>query len=32
MLRARLRNDPRTELLIAAEEQAQITARRLEVL
>jgi 2-oxo-4-hydroxy-4-carboxy-5-ureidoimidazoline decarboxylase len=32
MLRARLRNDPRTEMLIAAEEQAQITARRLEVL
>jgi 2-oxo-4-hydroxy-4-carboxy-5-ureidoimidazoline decarboxylase len=32
MLRARLRNDPRTELLIAAEEQAQITARRREVL
>jgi 2-oxo-4-hydroxy-4-carboxy-5-ureidoimidazoline decarboxylase len=32
MLRARLRNDLRTELLIAAEEQAQITARRLEVL
>jgi 2-oxo-4-hydroxy-4-carboxy-5-ureidoimidazoline decarboxylase len=32
MLRARLRNDPRTEMLIATEEQAQITARRLEVL
>ena len=29
MLQARLRNDPTTELLIAAEEQAKITALRL---
>lgn len=32
MLLTRLRNDPPTEILFAAEEQAQITARRLEAL
>jgi 2-oxo-4-hydroxy-4-carboxy-5-ureidoimidazoline decarboxylase len=30
MLRTRLRNDPADEIRVAAEEQAQITARRLE--
>ena len=32
LLLTRLRNDPAAEILIAAEEQAQITARRLEAL
>ena len=32
LLQARIGNDPRTEILIAAEEQARITARRLEAL
>jgi 2-oxo-4-hydroxy-4-carboxy-5-ureidoimidazoline decarboxylase len=32
LLQTRLRNDPPAEILIAAEEQAQITARRLEAL
>jgi 2-oxo-4-hydroxy-4-carboxy-5-ureidoimidazoline decarboxylase len=32
MLLTRLRNDPAQEILFAAEEQAQITARRLEAL
>ena len=32
ILLTRLRNDPAAEILFAAEEQAQITARRLEAL